>query len=26
LVHRVTGEAGKTIRWNLVTHIVQVSG
>ena len=23
---RVTGEAGKTINWNAVTHIVQVSG
>ena len=26
LILRVTGEAGKTIFWNAVTHIVQVSG
>jgi Na+-translocating ferredoxin:NAD+ oxidoreductase RnfE subunit len=26
LVLRVTGEAAKTIRWNAVTNIVQVSG
>ena len=26
LILRVTGEAAKTIYWNAVTHIVQVSG